>query len=260
MKFIILLAILLAITLSAYASFERLSLNPRVSAMGGASSCSFDACRTPAAIPPNKYNFSAVYSRPYNIPEISESQLSYGQILFEKTHLALSWHRLSLAGYNEDLFSFSLGYSIAGWSAGMSLDRFGLSIENFGNRSKFGFDLGLQWKVNKNLQAGLTFNEINRPELPEQLPRKLSAGIALKASPELLLCSNLRKISDHKLQTQIGGEYELSRNFLIRAGVSNRPWKTSAGLGIRFMSCEIDYTWIDHPALQATHQISVNIW
>lgn len=260
MKFIILsIAILSAITFPVYASFERLSLNPRVSAMGGADVCSFDGCRSPAITPPSKYNFFAVYSRPYNISDISESQLTYGQILFEKTHFALSWHRLALAGYNEDLFSFGLGYSIADWSAGITIDRFSLSIEDFGDCSNFGLDFGLKWQINENLRAGLTFNEINRPKLPDQLPRKLSGGIALKASPELLLCCDLRKISDHKLQFRIGGEYELSRSFLIRAGVSNRPWTTSAGLGIRFLSYGIDYTWIDHPALQATHQIAVNI-
>jgi len=240
--------------------------------MGGACTCSFNACRTPAAIPPSSNRskdtvlvFTAVYSRPYNISELSESQLTYGQILFEKTHLALSWHRLSLAGYSEDLFSFSMGYSIADWSVGLSLDRFRLSIEEFGVCSKFGSDLGLQWSVNENLQAGLIFNEINRPGLPDRLPRKLSGGIAVKASPELLLCFDLRKSSDpslslkNKLQVRIGGEYKLYSNFLIRAGVSNRPWKTSAGLGIKFMSYEVDYTWLNHPSLKSTHQIAVNI-
>lgn len=248
------------IALSAYASFERLSLNSRISAMGDASSCSFNASRSPAVVPPSRYTFSAVYSRPYSISEISESQLTYGQKLFEKTHFALSWHRLSLTGYSEDLFSFSLGYSIADWSAGITIDRFRLSIEDFGVRSEFGFGFGFYWHIDENWQAGLTFNEINRPNLPERLPRKLSGGIAVKASPELLICADLRKISDRKLQVRIGGEYELHRNFLIRAGVSNRPWKTSAGLGIRFMSYEIDYTWLSHSALQATHQIAVNIF
>lgn len=254
------LLILSTITLSAYASFERLSLNPRISAMGEASTCSFNACRSPAVIPPSKYVFSAVYSQPYSISEIAESQFTYAQRLFKNTHLALSWHRLSLARYKEDLFSFSLGYSIADWSAGLGVNRFRLSIEDFGDCSKFGFDFGLHWRINENWQAGLTFNELNQPELPHQLPRKLSGGIAVKASPELLICAELRKLSDRKLQVRIGGEYELYRNFLIRAGVSNRPWQTSAGLGIRFMSCEIDYTWLNHPALQATHQISVNIF
>jgi len=253
------LLILFIITQITNASFERLSINPRVSAIGNAGVCLFSPLRNPAISPPNRFFLSAAYSRPYNISEISESQINYGQKIFDDFHFGFSWHRLSLEGYSEDLFAFGLGYSIDDWSFGLTLDRFRLKIKDFGSCSKFGLDMGLSCKINEDLQAGLAFNEINRPELPGELPLKLTGGISTKVSPQLNISFELQKISDQKMQVRIGGEYELFRNFLLRTGVNNRPWEVSAGIGIRFMSYGIDYTWIDHPALQPTHQISVNI-
>lgn len=254
------LAILSTIPLSAYASFERLSLNPRVSAMGETYSCSFNSGRNPAINPPSRHIFSAVYSQPYTISEISESQITYGQRIFQTVHFALSWHRISLTGYGEELFSFCLSYSIKNWKAGITVNRFRLNIENFGVCSRTGANLGLHWNISENLQAGLALSEINRPKLPHKLPMKLSGGISVKASPELLLSADIQKNSERKPQVKIGGEYELYHSLLIRAGVSNRQWQVSAGLGIKFMSYGIDYAWLNHPTLQATHQIAANIF
>ncbi|MFQ6041644.1 MAG: hypothetical protein ACE5PV_12365 [Candidatus Poribacteria bacterium] len=257
-------AALLTLIPNAFASFERPMLNPRALAMGGAFVGLAEGILAgnwnPANIPAESISFSAAYSRPFGINELTESLLGYEQSLGYMGNVALAWQQFKTTGYRED--TLSMVYNRKTWSnlnIGVKVEYLHLSIHGFGNDYALGLSPGILWQANENLSFGAAFPRVNRPAVPHSLPRTFAMGIALKPAKNMTLTADMRKNSSQKIDTLAGCEININPTFVIRAGVHNHPWQVTFGWGVYYGWVRLDYAWSSHPNLDGTHLVSVSV-
>ena len=249
---------------NAFASFERPMLTPRALAMGGAfiglAEGSLAGHLNPASIASESASFSASYSRPFGINELTESILSYEQTLGYVGNSAFAWQQFKTTGYHED--TLSMVYNRKAWSnlnIGVKVEYLNLGIHGFGSTDALGFSSGILWQAKENLRLGAAFLRINRPKAPHSLPRTFAVGIALKPAKNMTLTADMRKNSSQKIDTLAGCEININPTFVIRTGVHNHPWQVTFGWGVRYDWVRLDYAWLSHPSLDGTHLVSVSV-
>ena len=249
---------------NAFASFERPMLNPRALAMGGAfvglAEGALAGHWNPACVPSERTSFTAAYSRPFGITELTESILDYEQSLGYMGNVAFAWQQFKTTGYRED--TLSMVYNRKTWSnlnLGVKVEYLHLSIHEFGNDYALGLSPGILWQANENLRFGAAFLRVNRPEVPHSLPRTFTIGIALKPAKNMALTADMRKNSSQKIDTLAGCEININPMFVIRTGVHNHPWQVTFGWGVYYGWVRLDYAWLSHPNLDGTHLVSVSV-
>jgi hypothetical protein len=247
--------------LPADATFERSPLTPEITARGGASVGWVEGksafLRNPAAESSGRSSFSAAYSQPFGVDDLSEGLLSYSRTIAGRGTIGLGWGRFGATGYHEDRQSVAVSWGEKIGRVGLRLERFSLGIDGFGSRAGFGVNVGGVLKIRPELQLGMALNSLNRPEIPNPLPRSVEVGFGLQAIPELALMTDLRFADDSAFQIRAGGELTVSPHFVLRAGMHNRPWAVTLGFGIQLRSVVVDYAWVNHSRLEGTHQIAV---
>ena len=264
MRVIITTITFLTLIPNVFASFERPMLTPRALAMGGAfiglAEGPLAGHLNPASIPSKGSSFSAAYSRPFGISELTESILGYEQTLGYIGNSAFAWQQFKTTGYRED--TLSMVYNHNAWSnlnIGVKAEYLNLSIHGFGNDYSLGFSSGILWQANEKLRLGVAFLRINRPKAPYRLPRTFAVGIALKPAGNMTLTADMRKNSSEKIDTLSGCEININPMFVIRTGVHNHPWQVTFGWGVYYDWVRLDYAWLSHPNLDGTHIVSVSV-
>ena len=237
---------------------------PRALAMGGAfiglAEGPLAGHWNPACIASESASFSAAYSRPFGINELTESILGYEQTLGYIGNSALAWQRFKTTGYRED--TLSMIYSRKTWSnlnIGVKIEYLNLSIRGFGSTDALSFSSGILWQASENLRLGVAFLRMNRPQAPHSLPRTFAVGIALKPAENMSLTVDMRKNSSQKVDTLAGCEININPMFVIRTGVHNHPWQFTFGWGVYYGRMRLDYVWLSHPNLDGTHLVSVSV-
>jgi len=239
-------------------------LTPRALAMGGAfiglAEGALAGHWNPASIVSEGSSFSAAYSRPFGINELTDSILGYEQTLGYIGNSAFAWQRFKTTGYRED--TLSMVYNRKAWSnlnIGVKVEYLNLGIHGFGSADALDFNSGVLWQANENLRLGVAFLRVNRPKVPHRLPRTFAAGIALKPAQNMTLTADMRKNSSQKIDTLAGCEININPTFVIRTGVHNHPWQVTFGWGVYYGWVRLDYVWLSHPNLDGTHLVSVSV-
>jgi len=239
-------------------------LIPRALAMGGAFTGLAEGTLAghwnPASIASENASFSASYSRPFGISELTESILSYEQTLGYIGNSAFAWQQFKTTGYHED--TLSMVYNRRAWSnlnIGVKVEYLNLSIYEFGSSRALGLGTGVLWQANENLRLGMSLLRINRPKAPHSLPRTFVVGLAFKPAKDMTLTVDMRKNSSQKVDILAGCEININPMFVIRTGVHNHPWQVAFGWGIDYGWICLDYVWLNHPNLDGTHLVSVSL-
>lgn len=145
------------------------------------------------------------------------------------------------------------------------------NVELYNGRTNM-MDVGVLYRYLDNLSfAGCVQNigtkfVLGRRE--ETIPLIVRVGSKMTIS-NLLLNLDLVKPIDNNLNINLGGEYNLNRTFVIRAGYKYRLGgndlidginNISMGLGIKYQSLKFDYAFVPYGDLSpATHRVSLNI-
>lgn len=246
----------------ADAAFERAPAVPQITARGGAS-VGWAAGKSaflwnPAANISSHRVLSTAYSQPYSVDDLAESTVSYSHTVMKGGSVGLSWQRFHTTGYHEDRRSVAMSYGSRTVRAGLRLDLLGIGIDEFGSQSALSVGIGGLWKTKSGLRIGMTLAPLNRPKIPNPLPRSVAVGMEVRTTPNLLLVADLRRTTDVDVQILAGGELSVGKHLVLRGGMHNQPWEVTAGWGLQIRSLVIDYAWVNHSSLDGTHQIAIS--
>jgi hypothetical protein len=62
---------------------------------------------------------------------------------------------------------------------------------------------------------------------------------------------------NHSTQYRGGIDYQIANWLILRTGVNTAPNRIALGFGLRKFGLGIDYAFLSHPILPATHQFSL---
>jgi len=213
----------------------------------------------PASIASGETVVFAAYSHPYGIDELTENILGYEQKLGTWGYSSFAWQGFGLEDYHEDILSIAYNFNaLSNLIIGVKVEHLNLSINKFGSTSALSYNSGILYNFSDNLNFGATFLRINRPKIPDILPRILACGIAMKVSPDFILTMDIRKSNASKVDFLIGTETKITSNFFFRAGIHNHPWQIAAGWGFNYGWFNLDYAWLNHQSLDGTHQVGAS--
>lgn len=164
---------------------------------------------------PELMDVSAVIVNPFSFGTMALGHHRYGNDLFNK-------HRTRL-GYK---------YEWRGVHAGLVLNYSHVSISNYGNDGAIGVDLGVAASPFENLWFGASANNINRPKIGTELPRRLTIGFSYRMVERVTATSEVVKDVQFPVAYRGGLEVEMVDNFFARTGITTEPTTYSFGLGL----------------------------
>jgi len=271
------LTVIISVVVFAYmkadASFNDSACGARATAMGGAFTAvpgaSEALCSNPAALlETSSPELTAVYGKLYSGLS-DDSKIGQGYFSFAapvKAYLpgvaGLAWNDTRLSdAYAET--SYSVSYATAVYrrlGAGVTLKYLRRSyvsddytsidpvFANGYSKGAFGADLGFFYRPAPKYALGLSFKNINRPDLglaaADRLPVQVRAGASYAMKTSLLDLDLGMTGSD--FTAAAGAEYSFQRSYALRMGLtagSNSRRSVNMGFGARFGLAEFDYSF-----------------
>ena len=118
-------------------------------------------------------------------------------------------------------------------SIGIQFDMLNTRIPEYGSKSLFTFEVGLQSELSENLTLGFhLFNPVKLETVEgEYLPTVIQGGISYSPTQKVLFNVELEKDIDFPFTIKSGIEYEMVDNFWLRVGFSTAPTSVSFGIG-----------------------------
>ena len=179
--------------------------------------------------------------------------------------LGVSFNQFGSSKYNENKIGLAYAKDFGPYlQIGLQLDYLLISIGNdYGKQSAVTFELGIQSQVTEKLRLGTyIFNPVsfrlNQTLNQEKLPIVFRFGLAYQFTKEFVGQCEIEKNTDHEGVSLRGGlEYEVLRNFYLRAGVQTNPGLLTFGLGYDFRFVRIDVAGQLHEALGASIQVGM---
>jgi len=164
--------------------------------------------------------------------------------------------------YSEKKIGAAFGKSFGEkFSVGLQFDYLNISIQEYGNKHFFTFEVGLQYYIIKQLLIGAHINNPLRltvdEETDEKLPTVMNFGFKYMPSNKLLILFEVEKDIDFKPVFKFGLEYNVVEKFSLRGGFNANPFTGSFGFGVNLKNIEIDAAIIFHPVLGISPQISL---
>lgn len=165
------------------------------------------------------------------------------------------WSYFGASTYNIQHFSAGYGHRLhhkidAGILINYRLTELPEQYENdyaiFGN-------IGMIFHPNTSLDIGIHLQNISNSKYnhynTEEIPMSLNAGINWK-SESFLIGSSLSLYESEKALIRVGAEFNLAKNFAVRAGVSNKEYlQYTFGLGYRQKRWQSDIAFAYHNQL-----------
>ncbi|HUL43033.1 MAG TPA: hypothetical protein VLY03_01610 [Bacteroidota bacterium] len=263
MRFILWLMVLIPARLVG--GFEFTPMGARPAAMGGAYTASGEDAwvlfSNPAGLAHNtSFNISLFSSpAPYGLPELSTSGLAVAFHPGAGT-IGAGVRRYGFSLYHELSGGISYARSIDPVALGFTLTCYNVSIQNYGSASTLGIDAGLLVSLSEHVRWGMAFLNVNAATIGashEPLPRRFSAGFSYQPAGRSSFFCDMVKDSGFDADLRAGFEYWIVDAFAIRAGMKNEPSEISGGVGVRWGSLEVDYTYVSHADLGGSHLASI---
>lgn len=130
-----------------------------------------------------------------------------------------------------------------------------LGISEYGSRSLFNLDIGLQAELLPKLWAGAQVRNAIRQQVldGEYTPMAFSAGLAYTVADKIVVFTELYKDIDFPADVRIGIEYNPSKTVYLRGGMNTSPGGWSFGFGLPvFQNLAFDCAVAYHPYLGFT--------
>lgn len=147
------------------------------------------------------------------------------------------------------------------FSAGVQMDYFSTKIPEYGSKTIFCAELGIQAKPLKNLTIGAHIFNPTREKIAdyndEKIPTVMRIGLDYKFSDKVFTAIETEKDIDHKVIVKLGVEYRPVKEFFIRAGVATNPSLSCFGIGINLRNIQLDISSSYHSVLGYSPQIGL---
>lgn len=178
--------------------------------------------------------------------------------------MAVSASTLGLQGYRETSLDLAVAWSDGNrWSAGVRLRLEMLGIEGYGETSAPAFDAGLTCEIATGYELAVVLTNIAAARIGtarEPIPVSLAGGCAYTpddtgATLFARCCQELAA----PLEWDLGAEYILVPEFVLRMGLCSDPSLLCGGFGLHLDPVTVDYALTHHRQLGQTHHVSVSI-
>lgn len=203
------------------------------------------------------------YSSHFTLSELSSRDLVFTSPL-GKGKLGLMVHSFGYSSYTQN--QFSAGYALKlsdQLNAGIQLNYISLNIsEGYGNFSALTANLGLQYRFNDQISAGISIYNPTRSstnmEIQEYVESSISGGIKFKLADNLTLLTDLSKDLEFDPNLTFGLEYIPVKDWFVRGGLSTLDKSSSFGFGYKFGKWSIDIASMYHQILGFSPIISID--
>lgn len=177
--------------------------------------------------------------------------------------LGLEAQRFGGVLYSETRVGAAYGYRLGVVSVGGRLDMLQVSLQDLGSRRAMMASLGGQAAIlPQRLSFGMYLYNISQAKLAdyqdERVPTVLRAGLAYRASKQVLLVAEAEKDVEHNAGLKAGLEYLPTPAVAVRLGYTSLSQQTTGGVGVRAGNFQFDYAAGWHSALGLSQYISVN--
>lgn len=252
-----------------HAEFEFKNISARVSAMGGAYIALADdpaaVYYNPAGIAINyRREMLSSYTRLFNIDELIHQYIAFTTPMLPTMNLGFGVNRFGTGKYQENIYTFGLAreFSKHHW-IGISINHFESKIENTKDHQSHGIDFGIISGLGNKGRIALLIKNLNSPNVNEQLKSYYRLGFLFYPINKLKLVLDIEKamtvINQNRISLHIGNELKIQDGIFFRLGYKNRPNRLSFGFGVWKGNVKIDYSFVSHTDLNATHQVSMGI-
>jgi len=168
-------------------------------------------------------------------------------------NFAASFNRFGYEVYNENIIQLSYGRKIlSNLTIGGAIQYYSLNIQEYGNKSVLGFQLGLNSNLSKTTSLYFSIQNPHRPEIntEDKLPGFLAIGLQYKPSDLVTLHGELFKELDYKEDFRFGIEYRPIPSLYIRLGGHTYPAQVGFGFGVvAYKSLIIEASSLYHSVL-----------
>ena len=148
-------------------------------------------------------------------------------------------------------------------SFGVQMDYLSTAIgEDYGHRSTLAAEAGIIARITNGLDIGAHIYNPSRAKLSdyndERSPVIMKVGFGYHFSEKVLLCAESEKDVDAKNSFKAGLEYNVTKPFFLRAGISSNPSVFSFGFGLRMKNFILNAASSMHPVLGYSPQFSLS--
>ena len=266
------LLLLIALIISTSTLFAYDFLHPmggRAAAMGGSSVASqglWALQNNPAGMANlDKISFGLYYENRWMLPETAYKCGAFALPINRFGCLGVSFNQFGSSKYNENKIGLAYARDFGRYlQIGLQLDYLLLKVGNdYGTFHAFTFELGIQSHVTDKLTLGTyVFNPVSfkfkQTLNHEKLPIVFRFGMAYKFTKDFVGQCEIEKDTEREGVSLRGGlEYEVLKNFFIRAGAQSNPGILSFGLGYGIRFAQINVAAQLHNELGASVQVGM---
>ncbi|MBT28078.1 MAG: hypothetical protein CMO01_00345 [Thalassobius sp.] len=175
--------------------------------------------------------------------------------------LAFSALRFGDKLYNEHKISAAYAFDLDGISLGFKTSLLQINATGYGSYFTPTFDFSIITQLSENLWLGGTANNftqsgIRTAEREEKLASELTLGISYQPISKVILNVDAVKSVEFPLSVRVGFQYELTKNFIVRTGITGLEQNYHFGTSLKLKKIICDYALSSHPFLGLSHQLS----
>jgi hypothetical protein len=214
----------------------------------------------------------ALFNNPAGLSDISDAIVGVGYamtpLLPGSDRMAVSGSLRALQGavsaglfrfgdefYSEQILRLGYGHKLGLAALGFSVSLIQYNVTGFGTRWVPGVTLGGIAELTPWMKIGAYVVNPNQPRVShdndERLPTRLTAGLALAPSEQVLVVTEVEKDLEYDASWKAALEYRPLGRFQFRVGCGLVPEHFSAGVGFRSSRLRLDYA-IDYSAFIGT--------
>jgi opacity protein-like surface antigen len=252
---------------SYHAASPKQNFGPRLTAMGMNSAAVIDEWSitgNPAGIALIQSSTIALNYVKY----LSGTDISKQGILFifpfEKNVIGFDFYSYGISQFNEitaaGVMARQFGNQI---SFALKINYHQIKISGYGTTSGFSVDVGVIYTLNQQLKVGLYINNPTLQEYSNKLiniviPSAIYTGLSYEISNKILLATTISKHIGFALDVGLGIEYKLIDALSIRTGITIKPFKKYAGIGLAYKKFSFSTTIEDDPFISYKPQLGIS--
>jgi hypothetical protein len=134
-----------------------------------------------------------------------------------------------------------------------------LNLNTYGRKGIVDADLGLHSTLNKQFSFGFWVKNLLHSKITtvENTETAIHLGFCYAPSEKVRFCAETEKYLSQSIRFKGGIEYNVAKNFTIRAGAQSSPIMPSFGLGYKAKNVKIDIASSIHPNLGLINGVNV---
>jgi len=172
---------------------------------------------------------------------------SFGYSLYSESKIGLAYGK-------------AFGEKIA---AGVQLSHISARLgDNYGSKSALVGEIGLQFRMIKQLTIGTHIYNITRTRFAdhasERIPTIMRLGMNYEFSRKVFIAVEVEKDMEQKAAFKAGCEYQVVEALYLRAGISTNPSLSCFGLGLALKNFRLDLSSSYHAVLGLSPQVGMS--